>query len=139
VDVLIEAKALLMVLVLLLLAGCATPGRRPQLADWQSEESAPAAQASELASAVAPAAAEVSPAMVPDKPLIPIVDKWVPLNRWCKLNNDVYQRTGKLLEKYNVMDTHLESGGGEYPTQDGFGWTNGVLLALLKKYSIQLQ
>jgi alpha,alpha-trehalase len=59
--------------------------------------------------------------------------------RWCKLNNDVYQRTGKLLEKYNVMDTHLESGGGEYPTQDGFGWTNGVLLALVKKYAITLQ
>jgi len=24
------------------------------------------------------------------------------------------------------------AGGGEYPTQDGFGWTNGVALALLK-------
>jgi alpha,alpha-trehalase len=23
----------------------------------------------------------------------------------------------------------VESGGGEYPTQDGFGWTNGVYLA----------
>ena len=58
--------------------------------------------------------------------------------RWCKLNNDVYHRTGKLLEKYNVMDMHLESGGGEYPTQDGFGWTNGVLLALVKKYGLLL-
>jgi alpha,alpha-trehalase len=28
----------------------------------------------------------------------------------------------------------LEAGGGEYPGQDGFGWTNGVLLALIKKY-----
>ncbi len=54
--------------------------------------------------------------------------------RWIKLNNDVYQRTGKLMEKYNVVDTHLEAGGGEYPGQDGFGWTNGVLLALIKKY-----
>ncbi len=58
--------------------------------------------------------------------------------RWARLNNSVYQRTGKLLEKYNVMDLHLESGGGEYPTQDGFGWTNGVLLALVKKYGIVL-
>ncbi len=54
--------------------------------------------------------------------------------RWIKLNNDVYQRTGKLMEKYNVVDTKLEAGGGEYPGQDGFGWTNGVLLALIKKY-----
>jgi alpha,alpha-trehalase len=54
--------------------------------------------------------------------------------RWIKLNNHVYQRTGKLMEKYNVVDTHLEAGGGEYPGQDGFGWTNGVLLALITKY-----
>ncbi len=56
--------------------------------------------------------------------------------RWIKLNNDVYQRTGKLMEKYNVADTKLEAGGGEYPGQDGFGWTNGVLLALIKKYGL---
>jgi alpha,alpha-trehalase len=31
------------------------------------------------------------------------------------------------------MDTHLDAGGGEYPSQDGFGWTNGVLLALLNQ------
>ena len=53
--------------------------------------------------------------------------------RWVKLNKDVYSRTGKLMEKYNVLDTHLEAGGGEYPSQDGFGWTNGVLLALLSQ------
>ena len=50
--------------------------------------------------------------------------------RWITLNKDVFKRTGKLMEKYNVVDTHLEAGGGEYPGQDGFGWTNGVLLAL---------
>jgi alpha,alpha-trehalase len=54
--------------------------------------------------------------------------------RWIKLNKDVFVRTGKLMEKYNVVDTHLEAGGGEYAGQDGFGWTNGVLLALIKKY-----
>jgi alpha,alpha-trehalase len=54
--------------------------------------------------------------------------------RWIKLNNDVYQRTGKLMEKYNVVNTHLDAGGGEYNGQDGFGWTNGVLLALISKY-----
>ncbi|TMI65111.1 MAG: alpha,alpha-trehalase TreF [Bacteroidetes bacterium] len=55
---------------------------------------------------------------------------------WIKLNDDVYKRTGKLMEKYNVVDTELEAGGGEYEGQDGFGWTNGVLLALIKKYGI---
>ena len=54
--------------------------------------------------------------------------------RWIQLNKDVFARTGKLMEKYNVVDTHLEAGGGEYEGQDGFGWTNGVLLALMKKY-----
>ncbi|SDR96408.1 alpha,alpha-trehalase TreF [Gramella sp. MAR_2010_147] len=47
-------------------------------------------------------------------------------SRWLKLNKDVYGRTYKMLEKYNVEDLTKESGGGEYPTQDGFGWTNGV-------------
>lgn len=53
--------------------------------------------------------------------------------RWVRLNSRVFQQTGKLLEKYNVVDTHLAAGGGEYPLQDGFGWTNGVLLNLLNK------
>jgi alpha,alpha-trehalase len=26
------------------------------------------------------------------------------------------------------------AGGGEYPSQDGFGWTNGVYLAFKKLY-----
>ena len=56
--------------------------------------------------------------------------------RWTKLNNDVFMRTGKLMEKYNVEDIHLDAGGGEYPGQDGFGWTNGVFLALVKKYGM---
>ena len=53
-------------------------------------------------------------------------------NRWLALVKKVYCRTGKLLEKYNVVDTTLTGGGGEYPTQDGFGWTNGVFLTLLQ-------
>ena len=57
--------------------------------------------------------------------------------RWITLNNTVYLRTGKLMEKYNVVDIKLEAGGGEYPGQDGFGWTNGVLLALIKKYDLE--
>ena len=50
------------------------------------------------------------------------------MERWLALNERVYREEGKLMEKYNVVDTTLSSGGGEYPTQDGFGWTNGVAL-----------
>ena len=57
--------------------------------------------------------------------------------RWCGLNMNVFKKTGRLMEKYNVIDMELEAGGGEYPSQDGFGWTNGVLLALLNKYGIR--
>lgn len=54
--------------------------------------------------------------------------------RWIELNKNVYKRSGKLMEKYNVVNTNLDAGGGEYDGQDGFGWTNGVLLKLMKLY-----
>lgn len=54
--------------------------------------------------------------------------------RWMNSNERVFSSAGKMLEKYNVEDTHLKSGGGEYPTQDGFGWTNGVYLAFYKMF-----
>ncbi|MDN3603265.1 trehalase family glycosidase [Belliella kenyensis] len=50
--------------------------------------------------------------------------------RWTRLNEEVFEKTGKMLEKYNVEDLETEAGGGEYPVQDGFGWTNGVYLAM---------
>ena len=58
------------------------------------------------------------------------------MNRWLSLNERVFKNTGKMMEKYNVEDLTLLSGGGEYETQDGFGWTNGVALGfheLLRK------
>lgn len=44
-----------------------------------------------------------------------------------------YQHDGKLMEKYNVV-TSGGGSGGEYPLQDGFGWTNGVTRRLLALY-----
>lgn len=52
-------------------------------------------------------------------------------DRWLTLNDKVFRATGKMMEKYNVVDAALITGGGEYPNQDGFGWTNGVYLRLL--------
>ena len=50
--------------------------------------------------------------------------------RWLSLLNRTYRETGRMMEKYDVVTTNRKAGGGEYPTQDGFGWTNGVALAL---------
>jgi alpha,alpha-trehalase len=50
-------------------------------------------------------------------------------DNWMRNNEKVYAATGKMMEKYNVSDTDSKAGGGEYPNQDGFGWTNGVYLA----------
>ena len=52
--------------------------------------------------------------------------------RWLAVNRRVFANSGKMMEKYNVSDTTLSAGGGEYPAQDGFGWTNGVALGFLE-------
>jgi len=52
---------------------------------------------------------------------------------WRFLSNvqHTYDREKKLVEKYDVSTTGTGGGGGEYPLQDGFGWTNGVTLMML--------
>lgn len=56
--------------------------------------------------------------------------------RWCSLNMHWYQEQGKLYEKYDVEQIDQLAGGGEYNVQEGFGWTNGVLLSLINKYHL---
>ena len=53
--------------------------------------------------------------------------------RWLATVQRVFANTGKLVEKYDV-EHNLPGGGGEYPLQDGFGWTNGVTRALIALY-----
>jgi len=53
--------------------------------------------------------------------------------RWLDLNDSVFKQTHRLVEKYNVMGGDGLGGGGEYVLQDGFGWTNGVYVALKKE------
>ncbi|HBT4642740.1 TPA: alpha,alpha-trehalase, partial [Klebsiella aerogenes] len=52
---------------------------------------------------------------------------------WRFLSNvqHTYDSKQKLVEKYDVSSTGTGGGGGEYPLQDGFGWTNGVTLKML--------
>ncbi len=53
--------------------------------------------------------------------------------RWVAENVRLFCNTGKLVEKYNVVEAGAGA-GGEYPVQDGFGWTNAVLVKLLSMY-----
>jgi alpha,alpha-trehalase len=54
--------------------------------------------------------------------------------RWMVGVNRVYAQSNKLVEKYDVMTTGRVGGGGEYPLQDGFGWTNGIMRKLMAVY-----
>lgn len=47
---------------------------------------------------------------------------------WLNTVRSVYDKTGKMTEKYNVLNDSAHAGGGEYENQDGFGWTNGVFI-----------
>jgi len=58
---------------------------------------------------------------------------------WLRVNEEVFKRSHKMVEKYNVMNLSQEGGGGEYPLQDGFGWTNGVAAALIDELSPDFQ
>jgi alpha,alpha-trehalase len=53
--------------------------------------------------------------------------------RWLSANLAVYERHTKMVEKYNVSGASTRAGGGEYPLQDGFGWSNGVAQAMLQE------
>ncbi|OYY90356.1 MAG: trehalase [Sphingomonas sp. 28-66-16] len=53
--------------------------------------------------------------------------------RWIDTVGRTYRETGKMLEKYDIEE-RKPGGGGEYPLQDGFGWTNGVTSAILDRY-----
>jgi len=55
--------------------------------------------------------------------------------RFLKNVQNTYDKEHKLVEKYVVEGKGLGGGGGgEYPLQDGFGWTNGVTLKLMDLY-----
>lgn len=50
----------------------------------------------------------------------------------------VFDEKHKLVEKYDATG-QAHGGGGEYPLQDGFGWTNGVVRALLVRYPLPVR
>ncbi|XP_068635435.1 probable trehalase isoform X2 [Aristolochia californica] len=54
--------------------------------------------------------------------------------RWIRTNYAAYKKTGVMHEKYDVEGCGKIGGGGEYVTQTGFGWSNGVVLAFLEEF-----
>lgn len=56
-----------------------------------------------------------------------IVKGWMHINELIFYGEGDSLQKGKMLEKYNVV-RGVSGRGGEYPLQDGFGWTNGVYL-----------
>ena len=55
-------------------------------------------------------------------------------HKWLKTCNDWYGYHGEFQEKYNVVNTKLKPLEGVYPSQTGFGWTNGVFVYLCDEY-----
>ena len=55
-------------------------------------------------------------------------------NKWLKTNNDWFLQNGEFQEKYNVVNPTLPPAYGLYPSQLGFGWTNGVFSYFARKY-----
>lgn len=53
--------------------------------------------------------------------------------RWLMIVSELYEAESKLVEKYVLRHTTEHAKGGEYPLQDGFGWTNGVTAKLLQE------
>lgn len=50
--------------------------------------------------------------------------------RWIANNLACYKTTGLFFEKYDVEQPGRLASGGEYPVQQGFGWTNAVFLVM---------
>lgn len=51
--------------------------------------------------------------------------------KWLSCNLQVFRETGRLWEKYDVVNRAIGR-SGRYPTQSGFSWTNGVFTRLGK-------
>ncbi|XP_075765691.1 trehalase isoform X2 [Pelodiscus sinensis] len=57
---------------------------------------------------------------------------------WIRTNFALYKKYQAMFEKYSVDGDGNPGTGGEYQVQEGFGWTNGVVLQLLDIYGDRL-
>nr|AFL03409.1 soluble trehalase [Laodelphax striatellus] len=58
---------------------------------------------------------------------------------WIKSNFKGFQETQAMFEKYDVLKPGTNGGGGEYVSQTGFGWTNGVVFEFFDRWGNQLK
>lgn len=57
---------------------------------------------------------------------------------WIRSNWKGFSANNQMFEKYDVEVPGQVGGGGEYNVQEGFGWSNGVVLEFLYKYGWSL-
>mmetsp|Transcript_31898 Transcript_31898/g.77730 ORF Transcript_31898/g.77730 Transcript_31898/m.77730 type:complete len:584 (-) Transcript_31898:153-1904(-) len=53
---------------------------------------------------------------------------------WLQSGYKAWKPKGDMFEKYDARHCGVGGGGGEYGVQIGFGWTNGVVLGLLRRH-----
>lgn len=51
-------------------------------------------------------------------------------NKWIQTVNDKFNKTGRIFEKYNVLNVDEDPAHAVYPDQIGFAWTNAVTYLL---------
>jgi alpha,alpha-trehalase len=56
--------------------------------------------------------------------------------KWLNLNYSIWEKTGNLFEKYDVVRGSHEVLTDRYKNQEGFGWTNAVFHALAVELAI---
>lgn len=57
---------------------------------------------------------------------------------WFSANYIGYKKSQKMFEKYSCLNPGEQGQGGDYEVQNGFGWTNGVILELIQNYGDML-
>lgn len=80
-----------------------------------------------------------------DSIVLEVVRKWIDSN-YCgwlhtggERNGVTGATEGMMYEKYNAQSPGMAGSGGEYMVQNGFGWTNGVVLELLDQFGHHLK
>ncbi|KAF2885006.1 hypothetical protein ILUMI_21180 [Ignelater luminosus] len=59
--------------------------------------------------------------------------------KWIKSNYKAFNQTEVMYEKYDATVSGGHGGGGEYEVQFGFGWSNGVIMAMLDRFGDSLR
>lgn len=57
---------------------------------------------------------------------------------WVRACKSGFTEKKQMFEKYDALNAGKYGGGGEYTVQDGFGWSNGVVLEFLDRYGAVL-